>query len=195
MRAERILLVALVLGTLGCGSSPPVRYYALDAIPGSFSSSPSDVILGIGPINFPDYLKRPQIVTRSGATGLEVAEFDRWGEPLDAAFVRTLTAEIGTQLSEILVIRYPFGGGRVDADYRLLAQVGRFDVDATGAAVLDVSWGISTAEGTELAPPRRVQYRGAGADPDDYDSVVRAMQEALVAFSRDVANVFLEATG
>lgn len=194
MRAVHLLSCLVLVALAGCGSSPMVTYYALDSgpPPGAEETQSS---LGIGPIRFPEYLKRPQIVTRSGPAGLKVDEFNRWGEPLDSAFVRTLTAELGAQLDRTLVIEYPFGGGRVGVQYRLLAEVLRFDVDADGTAVLDVSWGLSRENGEPLVPARRVQYRAAGARPGDYDTVVRVMKEALADFSRDVAGTFREAAG
>lgn len=195
MRAAHLMLFLVLLAASGCGSSPMVTYYALDSGRPPAPAMESRSVLGVGPIRFPEYLKRPQIVTRSGVAGLEVDEFNRWGEPLDSAFVRTLTAELGGELDRTLVMEYPFGGGRVQADYRLLAEVLRFDVDAGGTAVLDVSWGLAREDGESLVAPRRVQYRAGGARPGDYNSVVRAMKEALAEFSRDVAGAFREAVG
>ncbi|MGD8817450.1 MAG: PqiC family protein [Acidobacteriota bacterium] len=194
MRAVPLLPCLVLLALAGCGSSPMVTYYALDAVPPP-GAEQAQSSLGVGPIRFPEYLKRPQIVTRTGVAGLKVDEFNRWGEPLDSAFMRTLTAELGTQLDRILVIEYPFGGGRVEVEYRLLAEVLRFDVDADGTAVLDVSWGLSRESGGPLAAPKRVQYRAGGARPGDYDTVVRVMKEAIADFSRDVASTFREAAG
>jgi uncharacterized lipoprotein YmbA len=108
-----------------------------------------------------------------------------------ATIVRTLTANVDALLSNALVIEFPFGGGRINPDYRVAAQVVRFDVGADGVAVLDVRWGINTAAGERVSAPRRDQY-SVGANGSGYDSVVGAMRRALEAFSRDIAGALQE---
>lgn len=194
MRAERTLLLCLTLALLGaCGSSPPVRFYALDAIAAPFEASEESATIGVGPLSFPDYLKRPQIVTRSSDARLEISEFDRWGEPLDAAFTRTLTANVDALLTDTLVIEFPFGGGRVSPDYRVMGQISRFDVGADRMAVLDVRWNIETGAGENVMAPRRSLYRSP-AQGADYEGVVLAMREVLEDFSRDIASSFQATT-
>src|SRR5262249_23921679 len=81
-------LLAWVISLLlaGCfGASRPARFYTLDPVqvrdsPGSTST---DAVLAVGPIDLPDYVDRPQIVTRTGSNELVIAEFDRWGGSLD----------------------------------------------------------------------------------------------------------------
>ena len=193
MLLARRLVPMVCLGLLAaCSTSPVVRFYALDAATASFETREEAIIVGIGPLSFPDYLKRPQIVTRTATSELKVADFDRWAEPLDAAFRRTLTANVDALLTDALVIEFPFGGGRIEPDVRVVAQIVRFEVGADGTAVLDVRWGISGREGDRLAAPRRSQYR-ADATGSDYDSLVGAMRRALEAFSRDVAGGLREA--
>ena len=188
MRAQRSLIFTLFLILLGaCASSPPVRFYAFDTMTAEFEAQHEATIIGVGPLSFPEYLKRPQIVTRLASSELKVADFDRWAEPLDAAFRRTLTANVDALLSNALVIEFPFGGGRIEPDFRLTAQVVRFDVGADQIAVLDVRWGISIDEGEQVSALRRSQYH-ADADGNDYGSIVEALQQVLEAFSRDVAS-------
>lgn len=192
MPYQQPLILTIFLGLLcACGTSPPVRYYALDAMPASFETQAAPTIVGIGPLRFPDYLQRPQIVTRTSTSELKVAEFDRWAEPLDAAFQRTLAANLGALLPQALVIEFPFGGGRFEPDLRIIAQVARFDVGADRVAVLDVSWGVTDGTGENVAAPRRSLYR-ADVAGSDYDSIVGALRRALEGFSRDLASVLRE---
>ena len=41
------------------------------------------VIIGVGPVKFPEYLDRPQMVTKNKEGILKFDEFNRWGESLD----------------------------------------------------------------------------------------------------------------
>ena len=54
-----------LLAQIGCSNSGPSRFYLLSALSaaGGAREDPG-VSVGIGPIAFPQYLDRPQIVTR-----------------------------------------------------------------------------------------------------------------------------------
>src|SRR6267378_3040726 len=96
VRLQPLFACAMSLGLAGClGSSRPARFYTLAPLqirdgPGSTST---DATLAIGPVEIPDSIDRPQIVTRTGANELVVAEFDRWGSSLD----REITASLVSQ--------------------------------------------------------------------------------------------------
>ena len=179
--------------TASCASSPPVRFYGLDPVSAVGDDKPSDVIMGVGPISIPEYLRRPQIVTRTAGNQLEVAEFDRWAEPVDRAFGRVLTLNLDALLDSVIAIQFPTHI-LVTMDYRMLGRVARFDMDAGGETVLDVQWAITDGDGNVVVQPRRSIYSARVSDPDDYNSVVRSLNEAIGAFSRDIASEFRAAT-
>ena len=174
----------------GCGSSPPVRYYALEPLPPGETAEDAKITIGIGPLRFPEYLKRPQIITRNAGSEITIAEFDRWVEAVDSALPRTVAMNLDGLLESVLVIAFPFGGGLVEVDYRILGQVVRFDVDQTGKAVLDVQWAILTADGNSIARPRRDRYQARATSAGDYSSIVAALNETVNAWSRDMVEVF-----
>ena len=72
----------------GCGRSIPPRFYVLSPLPrGQQVSAPDKpLVIGIGPVELPPYLDRPQIVSRPDANRIALAEFDRWAEPLASSF-------------------------------------------------------------------------------------------------------------
>ncbi|MCB1821939.1 MAG: membrane integrity-associated transporter subunit PqiC, partial [Candidatus Competibacteraceae bacterium] len=75
----------------GCGSTPPTAFYTLSPLSASLptaqtSASRSDVTIGVGPVTVPEFLDRPQIVTRTTANRLDVDEFHRWGGSLQEDF-------------------------------------------------------------------------------------------------------------
>ena len=53
---------------------------------GATSSSP--LTIGVGPIDFPDYLRRLEVVTRSSPSQLDLSAEKRCGEPLDKDVAR-----------------------------------------------------------------------------------------------------------
>ena len=52
---------------VGCAGNAPSRYYVLSPLTGEskVTSEESCVSVGIGPIKLPEYVNRPQIVTRT----------------------------------------------------------------------------------------------------------------------------------
>jgi len=80
-----LFLTAVILA--GCASSQPSRFYQLNPMPNqttpvSHLSASHNIVLAIGPLRIPDYLDRPQIVTRSGKNELKLSEFGLWAGSL-----------------------------------------------------------------------------------------------------------------
>jgi len=63
--------------------------------------------LGVGPVTLPRYLERTNIVTRRGME-MEVAEFDRWVEPLSESVPRAIAANLTTLLRTERIVVFPW---------------------------------------------------------------------------------------
>jgi len=190
MRLACVTFLALT----GClGSSRPARFYTLEPLqlrdgPGSTATS---VTLAVGPVELPDYVDRPQIVTRTGANELVIAEFDRWGGSLDNQITGSL---VGT-LRERLVLRQVavaswrsaiLSGGH---PYRVAVSVSRFDGVPGQSVVLQARWElIAQRDGKE----ERLGVKEASVteviDGPGYDAVVAAMQRALIRFGQQMGD-------
>jgi len=191
LTARSITLCAVVsLLIAACGSSPPVRYFALSPMDSVQQQDPDDsVTLGVGPLRLPEYLNRSQIVTRGGGSELEVDEFSRWAEPLTQAFHRVVSTDVDNMMNGVMVITFPWEAVvHNDVDYRLLGEVTRFDADRSGRVVLDIQWTISDVSAGVAMPPRRSRYETRAARSDDPAIVASAMNDALAMFSRDVVS-------
>jgi uncharacterized protein len=97
LAAPTLGLCLMALG--GCASTQAARFYVLSALPGGGTASPGaaaerGLAIGVGPVTLPKYLDRPQIVTFTSPYALNVAEFDRWAEPLESTFVRVLAENL-----------------------------------------------------------------------------------------------------
>ena len=65
------LLLVFLLGA--CSTTPPVAYYTLNTLPEMQQEIPAAVMddtlgIGVGPVEFPKFLDRPQQRERSGTT-------------------------------------------------------------------------------------------------------------------------------
>jgi uncharacterized lipoprotein YmbA len=142
-----LALVAMVmLATSGCGGSKPSRFYLLQsasmeqkAVTGG--TMDEIVLIGILPMEMPDYLMRPQIATRLEGNRLDYAEYDRWAEPIQDNVKRLVKADIDRALAGFLIVEYPWPPN-LDVQYRLNLKIEQFDLYADGSAVLAASWAI-----------------------------------------------------
>ena len=189
--ARSITLCVLVsLLVAACGSSPPVRYFALSPMDSVQRQDPDDAVtLGLGPLRLPEYLNRSQLVTRGNGSELEIDEFSRWAEPLTLAMHRVVSTDVDNMMDGVIVIAFPWEAVvRNEVDYRLLGEVTRFDADRSGRVVLDIQWAIADVPGEVAVAIHRSKYETRAARPDDPAIVTSAMNDALAMFSRDVVS-------
>lgn len=187
---SRCLAVFLVLMAAGCANTPSYTFYTLSAIQTADPTTQAvyrsnDATIFVGPISFPPYLDRPQIVTRPGAHTLAIHEFQRWGGSLEIDFVRVL----GENLSILLDTQRIFlsrQNAPPNIDYRVALDVQRFDGNPGEKIVLDVNWMIFTQENKERSVVRKSVIRET-VDSEDYESLVSAKSQAVEKLSREIA--------
>ena len=181
----------LALLAAGCRSStPPVEFYTLASLPmmemeSHEQSAIRDITIGIGPVQFPQFLNRPQIVTRSGPNRLTVSEFHRWGGYLDQDFLRVLAQDISILLPTNRVIEFPWEY-RADPDYRIEFNVQQFDGQPGNFVLLNTVWTIQERKGKKALYARRSIIRQP-VSGNDYDALVAAHSQALAVLSREIA--------
>jgi uncharacterized lipoprotein YmbA len=195
----------------GCTNTPPTRFYVLSTIDDQAAAEPGKgIALGIGPVALPQYLNRPQIVTRIGGNQLAVAEFDQWGGDLNDSITRTLAANLSSLLQTDRVSLYPWSD-EAPIDRQVTIDVANFEQDADGSSLLAASWSIIDARNGKVRLMRRSTYRDPGGaaqpgitgdsgasqsgDTRPYDAIVAAMSRNLEALSRDIANAISDLKG
>jgi uncharacterized lipoprotein YmbA len=149
------------------------------------SQAGGDFSVGIGPLDLPEYLNRPQIVTRIQDNRIQTADFANWAEPLSRNFQGVLAENLARMLGSNTVYRHPWRSS-LRPTYRLLLEVIRFDANPKGDAVLAVRWELLDAHGEQLIRRQKAVYRQPVAQ-DDYGAVATAMSRVLADFSREVA--------
>ena len=180
-----LLLLLLLLSA--CGSSPPVRYYGLNAIESIAVNDPDgSPVIAMGPFRMPEYLNRSQMVTYGANSELLVDDLSRWAEPLDDAVHRILASNVDILLTSAAVVAYP-AAALLDVDYRLVGRIARFNADQSGLVVLEMQWAAGDSDGNQLLAPTRKRYDSQATDAGSPGSIARAMSEALEKASRDIA--------
>jgi uncharacterized lipoprotein YmbA len=201
MLHRSILRTVLSIGLLlllaaGCaGPSPRSNYYLLSAVPdqetGQATTAVSDGLsIGIGPVSFPDYLDRPQIVIRTGPNEIAFSEFDRWAEPLRNNFIRVFKEDLVDRLETDSIFVYPWPPGAV-FEFQVSAEVTRFEAHPGDSAKLDVQWTILRDHDREVILNRKSSY-SIDLDDADYKTIVAAQSRTVADFSREVAAAVTE---
>jgi uncharacterized protein len=187
-----VCTVSLMLA--GClGTSRPARFYALEPVQVRHSpgSVPSDAILAVGPIDLPDYVDRPQIVTRTGTNELVIAEFERWGGSLDNQINGTLVTTLQDRLApgQVAVLPWRSSMRPGGTSYRVAVNVSRFDGVLGQSVVLQARWELSVQRGGK---EESLGVKEASVTEEitgsDYDALVAAMQRALVRFGQQMGD-------
>ena len=189
LRSTTLSLVASLVVLGGClgGSSPPSRFYLLSPLPApeAAAAAASGVAIGVGPVAIPEYLNRGQIVTRTGENQLELAEFDRWAEPLQKNLARVLVLNLSTLLSTDRVALHPWNRSTL-MDYQVIVDVGRFEAGPDGAASLLARWSIVDGASREALLVRKSSFTEPIAS-GGYEATIASMSRALEALSRELA--------
>jgi uncharacterized protein len=193
---KRCAVVIFLMTTIfsGCRSAvSPVKFYTLSSIRAMESQAPQasprqNVTIGIGPAQFPDYLDRPQIVTRSGPNTLKVSEFKRWGGKLDQDFINIFADNLSILLATDRVVIYPWKA-QVSPDYRIALDVHQFEGQIGDSVLLNVTWTLQSREGGAEALPVTRSIIHQPVSGQDYDAMVSAYSQAVAELSREVAAV------
>jgi len=183
------LAVGLALAALGgCGTSPATRFYVLTPIAanGAHPSPVSNAItIGVRLVVLPDELDRPQIVTRTGANTVHLAEFDRWLASLRDSVMRVIGDDLVALLPGDRVAVYPWPPG-TSVDREVVVEVTRFDGQLGGRCVLDARWKVLTRIGTRSAIYG--QSTLSEVSGSDYPALVAAHSRLLGTLSAEIAS-------
>jgi uncharacterized lipoprotein YmbA len=187
-RKSPYIVTLAILMLAGCGSSPPVHYYGLDAIDIAYTQDEvGSAVIALGPFRMPEYLNRSQMVTRGSGAEVIVDDVNRWAEPLNDAIHRVLASNVDSLLESVIVVAYP-SSVLLAVDYRLAGRINRFNAAQDGLIVLEVQWGATDVEGAAWVTPRRSRYESRAAIAGDPGSIAQAMSDTLAQFSRDIAS-------
>jgi uncharacterized protein len=189
-----LALLAACLVAAGCASTLPSKFYtltplkAVDATAGVTPVGEGDV-LAVGPVRLPDYLDRPQIMTRSEGNEIRMAETERWAGSLQEDVSRVLVENLSALLagkrvaavrwSSVMQTMAPFRT-------RLAVEILRFEGTVGGTVVLKARYALLGPDGKNvISAGESIVREPAGGG--DYEALAAAMSRALAVFSKEVA--------
>lgn len=182
-----ILGVLLLITVAGCNSTQ--RFYVLTPL-----EEPQDhetitlrdnLAIGLGPIDIPGYLDRPEIMTRVGRNQLALSELDHWALPLKENISVVLAENVPSLLPTCRVITYPWNQSAT-IDYQVAVEIIRFEVVTGGAAELVARWRILGSDRKTVFTQKKSSFSET-VKAADYSAKVSAMNRTLESFSREIA--------
>ena len=183
-----ITMIGLLIGLGGCATSAPSRFYVLSAIPPSTvpeREDRRDLSILLASVTLPGHLERRQMVSRPSPNELEIAEFDRWAEPLEENVLRVLAENLSLLLGTNRVATFPRAQSD-DVNYRVAVNVIRLDGKPGEKAALVARW---TVHGDRNASALRVMKSSfvETIPTSNFGTVAAAQSKMLADLSREIA--------
>ena len=183
----------MVIGCTLVQPSPPTHLYTLTALAqlneGLQTISTPGVAIGVGPVELPEYVDRPQIMTGDGGNELRRSEFDQWAEPLGTNFTRILAINLSTLLKTERVAVFPWKGP-VPLDYQIVVEVTQFLGNLNGSVSLVARWRILGKNGREALLSRLSSFTELTIS-NDYHTLVATMSHMVALLSDDIATAII----
>lgn len=188
-------VLVMVLGILaGCAGpgSPPTRFFLLTAQIGQEEGRvgmdrKAGLVVELEPVEIPQYLNRPEMVTRAGGNRLQLERMNQWGGDLKEDIGRVTMENLGRLLNSERVTLLP-GRSEGEPDFRVVTSIHRFEPDEAGEVVLEARWILFDGRGGQLET-RHVRIVKRAERADDQDALVKAMSQALAEWAREMGGV------
>lgn len=176
--------VAVAIASSAClGRSPEPRLFTLGATPRAADAPlDSELAVLVGPVRFPRYLERPQLVRRLEGGELDLDEFNRWAGSFEENVVRALSLDVANRLRSDRVVAYP-SDPPFALDYRVRIHFDELVVGPDDVLRMRARWSIR--HGQNDAPPRigRTDL-DRPVSGRSIEAVVRAHEEAVAALGK-----------
>lgn len=197
MRAARLALLAtcaaLVAACAGSGGDS-TRLYVLSPATGAAAPAAAGPAVVVATVRIPQYLDRPQLVTRGGGNRVQIAEFDQWAGDLREDLTRTLAENLSRQLGSSQVVAAPHAL-KAPSAFRVEAEVLAFERLADGRVRFAARWWLT--RGAEQAPiegTRAMELFGPPlGDKPSAEATVASMSQVYGEFARGVADALRNA--
>ncbi len=187
-----MVCTGIILIAGGCVSVPNSanpRFYMLETTAKSgaaetFGVAPGTII-GVGPVRIPEYLNRPQIVTKDKNGLLTFAQFDRWVEPLDRGLTRLIRGNLEVMLKDANFEGFPWNMG-IPVNYQVIADVVQLEAELDKDLSLAVQWSIINVQDNKMMVTKKFELKNP-IKPHNYSGLVKALNDSCALLSIEIA--------
>lgn len=192
-RLKIVTIIFLLLALTGClgGQSPPTNFYMLSPLSPSkaetsSASTEARIHIGLETVVVAEYLNRSEIVVNLDNTIYQLADFNKWAEPLSDNLTRVLEENLTKLLQNDSINVSLASESSIPFDYRLEVDVLRLDGNLGDQVTLVAQWALLEAEEDDLIRIRRSEYQEQAAD-NTYKELVLAKSRTIEQLCRDMA--------
>lgn len=164
--------------------SQPAEFYLLSPQPLTRLAA-GDGLIGVLPVRVPDYLDRPQIVTRTGENTLDLNEFHRWAEPLRVNITAILVQNLSHLLQTDGIVNTSRNFGH-PLRFQVGVDVQRFDGEPGGKVILSGRWSIVSDDGRQTIVGRGFSFYEQ-TQSETHEDYVAALSRTIAELSRVIA--------
>lgn len=165
-----------VVGNLG-----GTRFYALSSLPPATISA-STLRIGVGPLQIPRLLNRPQIVSRKNSNEINMAELHQWGGSYREELIQVMTDNLSALLKTDRIEQYPWKFA-FKPNYQVRIHIEQFDGQLGKNIILKARWRLLKNNKELLSKLSLINIPIKGKTYGDY---VKAQSKALAVFSRQI---------
>lgn len=188
----RMLLLAsftsVIMGCSSLGGSSnsnlgDTHFYSLVALSPTNPTENNKLRVGIGPVEIPRLLNRPQMVSRKNNTEILMAEKHQWGGSYKEELVQALTDNFSNLLNTENIEKFPWKHS-FKPKYHVRINIERFDGELGKSATLKARWRLFKDNQEIKVKQSLIKIAMKSAS---YNSYVKAQSEALAKLSKEVA--------
>jgi uncharacterized lipoprotein YmbA len=159
MKSKYYLLLTALLLLSGCSSKS--NFYQLHTAQINSANKATNLkrtVIGVAEVDIPEYLDKPEVVTRLSQGRLQVNETERWAGAFDKNIQSVLTQNLSGLLPQYTFMTYPWDEP-LKEKYRIYLSIVRFDGDTTtGMVRLEGRWTLVNIDDNSVVIGQDIQY-------------------------------------
>lgn len=177
------VIAVLLLVLQGCASSgPKTQYYSL--FPADYSATDSGSgfkrSIGIGPIDLPEYINHPGIVSLTGTNQISVSGYNAWAGDLAENLSRVIASNLSSQLGAGTVSAFPWDN-RLRPDYQIRVTFQELAGVRGGTVKLKAKWTMLDKTGNKviLTGAEDLEEQAPSSSYNDYVAALNRLVNSL----------------
>lgn len=192
--ATAALFILILSGCVSVANSPNPRFYMLRAVDQDSNYQKFDILAGtiiaVGPVKIPEYLNRPQMVTKDKKGMLNFAQFDRWGELLESGITRLMIEDFTLMLPGASLQMYP-SNFAIPLNYQVSVDIVQMESELNKNLLLVAQWTVIDSKSMKMIFTKRSEFT-VPITPHDYPGLTEALSTAGASLSAEIAQKLSE---
>ena len=173
------------------GNNDGERYFSLTPLnePYTEKALSDQLILGVGPVEIPRSLNRPQLIYRKNNNEILFSEQNQWAGSLREEIQKVLVDRIIDVSGSSRIMHYPWLHD-LKPEYEVRIRIERLDGVLGKEVVLEAHWDLLTSRGKELLASRESRFE-VELNSNDFLAYVIGQQTALTKLADEILDTVI----